>query len=66
MLNDDDRFLPLKFEERKHLEPNRERNKKEDETFLENKERERGRLTFWSTFDVGPNADHDECQKSSR
>jgi hypothetical protein len=40
--------------------------KKEDEIVLKNKERERGRLTFWSTFDVGPNADHDECQKSSR
>jgi hypothetical protein len=66
MLNDDDRFLPLKFEEQKHLEPNRERNKKEDETLLENKEKERGRLTFRSTCDVGPDADQDECQKSSR
>ena len=58
-------FLPLKFEEPKHFEPNWERNKKEDETFLENKEKERGRLTFFSTRDVGPNADHDECQKGA-
>ncbi len=26
----------------------------------------RGRLMFWSTCDVSPNADQDECQKSSR
>ena len=34
-----------------------DKTKKEDEAVLENKERERGRLTFWSTFDVSPNAD---------
>jgi hypothetical protein len=59
-------LLPLKFDEPKHFELNRERNKKEDKPFLENKEKEMGRLMFSSTCEVGPNADQDECQKSSR
>ena len=58
MLNNDDRFLTPKLEDQ-------ERNKKEDETVLEKKERERGRLTFWSTCDVSPNADQGKCEKSS-